>query len=128
MLVGVRSAATNVIRGRVAADNTTSWRFIASDYTSHATLAAMASAGKTPWPNLASQPIENLFLRSDAGSGTDGSTFYICFNANDTAAPTDDTADDLVSGSGQTLVDLQVRTVAIRKLTGTDRIFLRGRY
>lgn len=126
----VHTIARNTTQpGALAVDAAATWRVVASDLTVFASMALLLAAGKKPWPGLdQGQTCESLIVRSDTGAGADGAPFYIAFNRTDAVLPTDATADDLVSGSGQQFFDNQVRNVWIRKTVAGDRIFLRGRY
>jgi hypothetical protein len=109
--------------------STASWKVLASDMTGYDTLAAVASAGKVPWPGLdAGMNLSTLAVKCENGSSADGSPFYIAYNQ--ASAPTDDQA-ILVSGSGQTLVwngvnlthsGPMIHNIWVRKTTAGDEI------
>lgn len=111
----------------------TTWAVIATDGTAHATLAAMATAGKKPWPGVELGNMSGviLTLRSETGAGADGSGFYYVVNQDDAkfgSLANDGLRDNLaalVSGSGQTRdIEGPIRNIWRRKLTGTDELIL----
>lgn len=125
-------------------ENTTAWRVIASDGSSYASLAALYTAGKKPFPYM--QPACNpmsLEVSSDNGSGAAGSGFY--FNRNQGAAfaalSTDaarDAISDLNYGAGQKEVlpgqdprlghFVPTFNVWIRKIAGGDKTILKATF
>ena len=110
----------------------TTWAVIATDGTAHATLAAMATAGKKPWPGveLGNMTGVILTLRSEA-AGVDGGAFYYAVNRDDASfgsLANDGLRDNeaaLVSGSGQTRdIEGPIRNIWRRKLTAGDELIL----
>jgi len=127
-MVITRRWLPNVVRSEFTT-STAAWRLIATDGTGHADYPTLINAGKVPFPGpVADFPggVEEVLLRSENGSGADGSPFYV--DINRTTVPTDTSCYDLVSGSGQTLVDSTVKLLWIRKTTAGDRVIISGRY
>jgi len=109
--------------------SSTTWNVVATDGTLYASIAALRTAGKSPWPNL--DPggfLQFLSYRSTTSTGiADGGPFGVAINQ--AAAPTDTTGSRLVSGSGQTINDPgPVYCIWIRKTTATDIVQLTGGY
>lgn len=119
-------------------DNSSAWRVIAADGTGYQDLAAMAAAGKSPWPGLdPGMYPHRIRIRSENGSGASGAAFYVAINqgkpfsdlSNDAAR--DDVA-HLVSVAGEEFQAegpawqgaLTVHNVWIRKTTGTNEVIL----
>lgn len=108
--------------------NDTGWNLLATDGTGYSTYAALLAAGKTTYPGSVTDfptGIPLMIARSVAAGGvTDGSPFQILTNS--LATPTAE--DDLVSGSGQTIVyeDDSIKQVWVKKSAGTDIIILSG--
>lgn len=109
-------------------ENATGWKILATDGTGYDTYVALLAAGKTTYPGSPAQfpiGIPNMTARSVATGGvTDGSPMQIITNTLDT--PT--TEDDLISGSGQTLVytDEAIKNVWVKKSAGTDIAVITG--
>lgn len=114
--------------------STNGWRIIANDGTEYTTLALLKAALKGPFPYDADPrnatypgipigtPIQYIMLRSENGSGADGSPFYVAFDY--ATAPTDNDA-HLVSGSGQTITfPGGFNNIWLRKTTAGDEIIL----
>lgn len=108
--------------------NDTGWNMIATDGTGYATYAALVAAGKTPFPGAPTDfptGVPQLLARTATSAGNvDGDTMQIITNTINTPAA----MDDLISGSGQTLVytDDSVKNVWVKKKAGTDIAILTG--
>lgn len=109
-------------------DNSTSWNLLATDGTGYASYALLLAANKTPFPGSPSNfplGLPNMLVRNVNQAGTgDGGTVAIITNTLNT--PTQE--DDLLAGSGQTLVytDEAVKSVWVKKTTGTDQTLITG--
>lgn len=125
----VESWYPNRVRAEFSASST-DWNIIGTDGTGYATYTALVAAGADPFPGPPTQfptGVPKLLVRSAAaGNATDGSPFLICTNQRQTPGQ----EDDLVSGSGQTLVyeDDAIKLVWIKKTAATDLVILTGMY
>jgi hypothetical protein len=107
----------------------TTWNVVAADGTLYPTLAALAAAGKRPWPALDPGTfLQYLTSRSALSTGiADGGPYGIAFNQS--TPPTDTAGSRLVSGGGQTINDPgPLWNVWLRKTSGNDIIELVGGY
>lgn len=111
------------------------WIVLATDGIGYPSLAAIAAAGKKPWPTsyLPGQPgidegmhsmLGTLTAQSD-NAGAIGSAFYI--ETNLASAPVSDNPGALVTTSFLTDAS-DLRNVWIRKTAATDKIRLTLRY
>ena len=94
-------------RVRVACStSSTDWQIIATDSTGYATYGDLLAAGKKPFPgdnNDFPTGVPCCLIRCDGSSQADGDAVNIKTNTIATPAASD-LGDDLISGSGQTLV------------------------
>lgn len=115
--------------------SSTAWRVIGASGAGHANVATAVSTDGACFPlygsasNTGLNPgafLQFLSLRSENGSGADGSPFYFAFNR--ASAPADDEA-ELCSGSGQTIDNPgPIWNVWIKKSVAGDEVILAGRY
>lgn len=110
-------------------DSSTSWLVLASDGTAYTSLAALQSAGKTPFPGLdAGITPDSILLQCKTGTFANGEAFLVAFNRS--TAPTDSEAIVLSSGQEYITIEehgpgrspLNYTNVWFRKTTGTDHI------
>lgn len=117
----------NRVRTAYSANNT-SWAIIATDGTGYASYALLVAAGKTPFPGAPTDfplGLPNMLVRNVNQAGTgDGGTVAVITNTLQTPSA----EDDLLAGSGQTLIyqDECVKSVWVKKTTGTDQTLLTG--
>lgn len=109
----------------------TAWGLLASDgtlYTGATAYASLIAAGKQPFPGLEPGPgLQYLSLRSENGSGADGSPFY--YRLGSTVLPASDDEGWLVSGSGGVRdIPGPVNLLWLRKTVSGDEIIVEGRY
>ena len=122
--------------------NATTWGVVAEDGTLYTTLALLAAAGKSAWPNLTDgEHPESIELSCENGSGAAGAAFYFARNkgaafsslANEGLR---DNQGDLLYGSGQKEsipgVNFRLGTfvptynIWVRKTTGGDEVILKA--
>lgn len=108
--------------------NSTGWLLVGTNGTGYTDYAALVTAGATPYPGSPRDfptGLNEMIARSIASGGTgNGGTFKIVTNSLNAPG----VEDDLVSDSGQTFVfeDDCIKSVWIKKTTGTDTVLLAG--
>lgn len=113
--------------------STTGWQVLSVNnatnvVTGYSTLAALRAAAATAgseWPGLDfGTLLQYVMLRSENGTGGDGSAFYVALNK--VTAPNDDDA-MLVSGAGQNLsLPGPINNIWVRKSVAGDEVILMG--
>lgn len=114
--------APNKLQTRCA-PATTAWRVIASDGTVHASIAAMTTAGKTPWPGVSL--LGGYLQLVDSTGVADGNKMQVAFDLQ--TAPT---SGFLVRGTagGEYILPFGCTNVWVKLETSTDLINLIGNY
>lgn len=103
----------------------TGWILLASDGTAHASVAALNSASKYPYPNLdAGAFLQYLILQSENGSGASGSGFY--YKVGGGTAPSDLSEAEFTTGRAE--LPGPASYLWLKKVTSGDVIVVTGGY
>lgn len=125
--MNLNSYNPNRVRAQCAT-NSTNWQIVGKSGAGYASYALLLANGDVPFPGTPADfpvGIPNMTVRAVAAGGTgDGGTMAVITNT--LATPVAE--DDLISASGQTLsyTDEAIKSVWVKKTTGTDIAIITG--
>lgn len=126
-----RGVYPNRVRS-ACATSSANWQIVATDGVGYASYGDLLAASKKPFPGDNTDfptGVPLCLARTQGASQADGSACNIKTNTINTPASTD-LGDDLISGSGQTLIaeGVAVKQVWVKKSVAGDSVLLTGMF